>query len=191
VKEIILKYLKQVDVIPCLIVFAFSLWMSTRPHAAESFNSASPAVNVALQASRLSRGVQPSLDGLSTARASSVSPSVYQVAYLDLVDGPIVFDAPAGLRAKLMDGFQRPLCSEGAIGGRVWCGDVGMLGPDRGKGATYVILPPDFNGDVPPEFLRLRSRTYGVFVLWRGEEDGNGAQEDFVDAAWRSAPFGW
>jgi hypothetical protein len=187
VKEIILKYLKHSDILPYLYLIAFSLCMATGPHVAERFDSASRAANASSTSSTMPGGVQPSLRGRLTARADSVHPSVYQVAYLDLVDGPIVFEAPPGLRAKLIDGFQRPLCSEGAIGGRVWCGDVGMLGPDKGKGATYVILPPDFKDDVPTEFLRLRSRTFGVFVLWREETetDANDAAEDFVDAAFK------
>ena len=30
------------------------------------------------------------------------------------------------------------------------------------------MLPPDFKGKVPPGYLTFRSRTYGVFVFWRG-----------------------
>jgi len=35
----------------------------------------------------------------------------------------------------------------------------------RGK---YLVLPPDYKGDVPPGYFTYRSRTYGVFVFWRG-----------------------
>ena len=94
---------------------------------------------------------------------------IYAMGYLDLkADGPIVIEVPPGLQGILDDFFQRPLCSERKIEGRIWCGDVGLPGPDHGKGGKYLILPPDYKGDVPKEFFALRSRTYGVFVFWRG-----------------------
>jgi len=94
---------------------------------------------------------------------------IYAMGYLDLkTDGPMVIEVPPGLQGILDDFFQRPICSERKIEGRIWCGDVGLPGPDHGKGGKYLILPPDYKGDVPREFFALRSRTYGVFVFWRG-----------------------
>lgn len=37
-----------------------------------------------------------------------------------------------------------------------------------GQRGKYLFLPPDFKGGVPRGYLTFRSRTYGVFVLWRG-----------------------
>jgi hypothetical protein len=71
-------------------------------------------------------------------------------------------------RASLTISGQRPICSEGEIDGRVWCGDVGLPGPDRGKGGKYLLLPPDYKGTAPIGYYTMRSRTYGVFVFWRG-----------------------
>ena len=94
---------------------------------------------------------------------------IYALGYLDLKkDGPMVIEVPPGLQGILDDFWQRPICSEGKIDGRDWCGDVGLPGPDKGKGGKYLILPPDYSGDVPAEFFAYRSRTYGVFVFWRG-----------------------
>ena len=94
---------------------------------------------------------------------------IYALGYLDLKDdGPMVIEVPPGLQGVLDDFWQRPICSEGQIGGRVWCGDVGLPGPDKGKGGKYLLLPPDFKGNAPPGYFTLRSRTYGVFVFWRG-----------------------
>ena len=94
---------------------------------------------------------------------------IYAMGYLDLkADGPMVIEVPPGLQGILDDFFQRPICSERMIEGRIWCGDVGLPGPDHGKGGKYLILPPAYKGDVPKEFFALRSRTYGVFVFWRG-----------------------
>ncbi len=94
---------------------------------------------------------------------------IYALGYLNLKqDGPLVIDAPPGLQGILDDFFQRPICSVGNIDGRQWCADVGLPGPDKGKGAKYLILPPDFKGDAPKGYLVYKSRTYGVFVFWRG-----------------------
>jgi hypothetical protein len=58
---------------------------------------------------------------------------IYALGYLDLKgDGPMVIEVPPGLQGILDDFWQRPICSEGKIDGRVWCGDVGLPGPDKG-----------------------------------------------------------
>ncbi len=94
---------------------------------------------------------------------------IYAMGYLDLkADGPMVIEVPKGLQGILDDFFQRPICSEGPIDGRVWCGDVGLPGPDKGQGGKYLVLPPDYKGEIPQGYFVLRSRTYGVFVFWRG-----------------------
>ena len=94
---------------------------------------------------------------------------IYAMGYVDLKDdGPLVIEVPPGLQGILDDFFQRPICSEGMIEGRTWCGDVGLPGPDHGKGAKYLLLPPDYQGAIPKGYLTFRSRTYGVFVFWRG-----------------------
>src|SRR5262245_57757157 len=94
---------------------------------------------------------------------------IYAMGYLDLKeDGPMVIEAPPKLQGILDDFFQRPICSEGTIDGRVWCGDVGFVGPDKGEGGKYLLLPPDYKDDVPKGYFPFRSRTYGVFVFWRG-----------------------
>jgi len=94
---------------------------------------------------------------------------IYAMGYLDLKqDGPMVIEVPPGLQGILDDFFQRPICSEGPIDGRIWCGDVGLPGPDKGKGGKYLVLPPDYKGEIPKGYYVLRSRTYNVFVFWRG-----------------------
>jgi len=94
---------------------------------------------------------------------------IYAMGYLDLhADGPLVIEAPPGLQGILDDFFQRPICSVAKLRGKIWCGDVGLPGPDQGKGGKYLVLPPDYAGKVPAGFLAYRSRTYGVFVFWRG-----------------------
>ncbi|GGP22052.1 DUF1254 domain-containing protein [Silvimonas iriomotensis] len=94
---------------------------------------------------------------------------IYAMGYLDLKqDGPMVIEVPPGMQGILDDFFQRPICTVGQIEGRQWCGDVGLPGPDHGKGGKYLILPPDYQGDIPDGYITMRSRTYNVFVFWRG-----------------------
>ena len=94
---------------------------------------------------------------------------IYALGYLDLKeDGPMVIEVPPGLQGILDDFWQRPIPSIGEIDGRKWAGDVGLPGPDRGKGGKYLVLPPDYKREVPKGYLTFRSGTYGVFVFWRG-----------------------
>lgn len=92
---------------------------------------------------------------------------VYAMAYLDLEKyGPLVVEAPAGVQGMFDDFFQRPLLGP-TIDGRTWRGDVGLAGPDKGKGGTYVLLPPHYTGPEPSEGYVYRSRTNNVFLFWR------------------------
>ena len=64
---------------------------------------------------------------------------IYAMSYVDLgKDGPIVFDAPPQMQGILLDFWQRPI----PVDGGKYSGDVGLFGPDQGKGGKFVILPP-------------------------------------------------
>jgi len=95
---------------------------------------------------------------------------IYAMGYVDLAEtGPLVIEVPPGLQGILDDFMQRPICMEKAIGNHTFCGDVGLPGPDQGHGGKYLLLPPDYTGKVPDQgYFVFRSRTYGVFVFWRG-----------------------
>jgi len=57
---------------------------------------------------------------------------------IDLSKGPMVIDVPAGpLIVVAMDVNQR------------WVADMGIPGPDEGKGGKHLLLPPDYKGTVP------------------------------------------
>jgi len=101
---------------------------------------------------------------------------VYAMAFLDLQkDGPMVVEVGPGLQGILDDFWQRPLTgplTDSKLGvpspdGKRWFGDVGLVGPDEGKGGTYVILAPDYDDEEPTEGYVYRSRTSGIFVFWR------------------------
>lgn len=74
-------------------------------------------------------------------------------------DGPVVVDIPpaveAGLFGSLLDAWQVPLV------------DVGPRGEDQGNGGKYLLLPPNFDGDVPTGYILVRARTYNGYSLLR------------------------
>ena len=81
---------------------------------------------------------------------------VYAMSYLDLKNGPVVVEVPPKLQGMFCTFWHRPLC------------DVGYVGPDKGKGGTYLLLPPDYKGDKPEGYFTFTSETYRVFLFWRG-----------------------
>jgi hypothetical protein len=59
----------------------------------------------------------------------------YVFGFINLESGALQIEYPAGKTAgRVLDFWQRPLC------------DLGLPGPDAGKGATYVIVGPDDDG---------------------------------------------
>ena len=81
---------------------------------------------------------------------------MYSMSYLDLKEtGPLVVAAPPGVIGMFTDFFQRTIV------------DVGAIGPDRGRGGLYLLLPPDYQGHVPDGYFTFTSSTYNVFLFFR------------------------
>jgi hypothetical protein len=74
-------------------------------------------------------------------------------------NGPVVVEIPpivdAGLMGTFIDAWNVPLA------------DIGAQGEDQGKGGKYVLLPPDFRTAVPQNYLRVASRTFNGYALFR------------------------
>jgi len=88
--------------------------------------------------------------------------SVYAVTWLDLKDGPIVVESPPNTLG-IVDNFWFE-----------YVADLGMVGPDKGKGGKFLFLPPGYEGKVPKGYHTYQSPTYGNLLLWRGfQVDGN------------------
>jgi hypothetical protein len=49
--------------------------------------------------------------------------------------------------------------------------DLGMAGPDKGKGGKFLVLPPGYEGEVPDGYFVVPSNTYGVWLFMRGYLD--------------------
>jgi hypothetical protein len=79
----------------------------------------------------------------------------YTVLWLDTTNGPLVMEVPPEVLGPLDDAWFR------------WVIDVGMTGPDKGKGGKYLLLPPGYKGEVPEGYFVARSRTFGNLLFFR------------------------
>jgi hypothetical protein len=79
----------------------------------------------------------------------------YSVLYLDTKNGPLVLEIPPQVLGPLDDAWFR------------WVSDVGFTGPDKGAGGKYLLLPPDYTGEVPAGYFVARSRTFGNLLFFR------------------------
>ncbi len=82
--------------------------------------------------------------------------SVYCISIFDLKKGPIVVESPPNTLGMINDMFFR------------YVTDLGNAGPDRGQGGKFLILPPDYEGDIPDGYFVAKSPTYQNIIFWRG-----------------------
>lgn len=98
-------------------------------------------------------------EGLMDARTlflTAQTTTPYAFAEIDLKNGPVVVDIPAGVLGSLDDAFFR------------FVSDVGITGPDHGKGGRYLFVGPDYKGDIPKKgYFVARSRTYRHWLFMR------------------------
>jgi hypothetical protein len=88
--------------------------------------------------------------GILTANATT--PYIISTVNLEKT-GPWVIELPAGATAGMVNDFwQRPIT------------DLGVVGPDKGKGAKYLITPPGYKGDKPSGYHVFASKTNNIFV---------------------------
>ena len=89
---------------------------------------------------------------------------IYAMSYVDMSEtGPVVFEAPPNLQGILLDFWQRPI----PVDGGKFAGDVGLPGPDAGKGGKFLVLPPGYAGNVPEGYYVYRSGTNNLFIFLR------------------------
>ena len=81
--------------------------------------------------------------------------TIYSFIWLDTKKGPLVVEVPP-MVLGLIDNFWYR-----------WVADIGITGPDHGKGGKYLILPPGYTGDVPEGYFVVRPSTYGNWMPFR------------------------
>jgi hypothetical protein len=85
--------------------------------------------------------------------AQSTTP--YAFAEIDLKNGPVVVEIPGPVLGSLDDAFFR------------FVSDVGLTGPDQGKGGKYLFIGPDYKGDIPEGYFVAKSTTYRHWLFMR------------------------
>lgn len=87
--------------------------------------------------------------------------TVYAISLIDLAkDGPVVLDIPAGPTAGMIDdGWWRSQTM------------VGLVGPDKGKGGKFLLVPPNYQGELPSK---------GYFIVHSSMNDLNFMIRGFV-----------
>jgi hypothetical protein len=138
----------------------------------EAFLSGMPAASVYAFCEGLSQaGVKRNsgigiTEDLMDARSLFLTPNsttVYVLACLDLKDGPVVLEVPPGVLGPVDDAYFR------------YVTDVGLIGPDKGKGGKYLFVPPGYTGQLPSEgYFVAKSPTYSNLIFYRAfVQNGN------------------
>ena len=106
--------------------------------------------------------------------------TIYILGSFDLAHGPVVLEAAPGLVAPLDDAYFR------------FVTDVGFTGPDQGKGGKYLLVPPDYKGELPKEgYFIVHSQTYRNWLLGRAfvQNGDKAATVKAVKAKMRVYPY--
>jgi hypothetical protein len=98
-------------------------------------------------------------EGLMDARSLFLTPNtttVYGFTCFDLSKGPMVLEVPTGVLGPVDDADFR------------WVNDIGLTGPDAGKGGKYLFVPPG-NTDAMPEtgYFIQKPRTNTLLLFFR------------------------
>jgi hypothetical protein len=155
----------------------------------ETFMKGMPATSVfAFCRSMEEIGVKPNqgvgiTENLMDARSLFLTPNTttpYNFSCMDLSAGPVVVEVPPGVLGTVDDAYFR------------WVNDVGVTGPDQGRGGRYLFLPPGYTGPVPEMgFHVMRSSTNRLLMFYRAfVKDGDiKAAVDGVKAAAKLYPL--
>ncbi|MEC5385686.1 DUF1254 domain-containing protein [Uliginosibacterium sp. H3] len=81
------------------------------------------------------------------------SDTPYMGSTLNLKEGPMVVEMPAGAYLGVLNDHNFN-----------WINDIGIPGPDAGKGGKHLILPPDYKQTPPEGYIVSRSKTWYVLV---------------------------
>jgi hypothetical protein len=137
----------------------------------EAFLSGIPAASVHALCNGLeSVGVKKNqgmgiTENLMDARSLFLTPNsttVYSFFCIDLKDGPVVVQIPPGVLGPVDDAFFR------------FVTDVGLTGPDKGKGGKYLFVPPDYKGSLPARgYFIAKTPTYTNLIFFRAFVQNN------------------
>jgi len=81
--------------------------------------------------------------------------TIYNFIWLDTHKGPVVIEVPPMSLGAIDNFWYR------------WVTDIGITGPDKGKGGKYLVLPPEYKGKIPDGYFVVRPSTYGNWAPFR------------------------
>lgn len=129
----------------------------------EAFLNGMPAASVyAFLEGLKSEGLEPGDLGITETlldarglllTAQSTTP--YAFAEIDLKNGPVVVEIPGPVLGILDDAFFHYVL------------DIGLTGPDKGKGGKYLFVGPNYKGEIPEGYFVAKSKTYRHWLLMR------------------------
>lgn len=100
----------------------------------------------------------PTFEANLNARSIFLTPNAttpYTWIWINLHDGPLVVEVPPMTLGMIDDFWFR------------YVTDIGIVGPDKGKGGKYLLVPPGYKGEVPTGYLVVRVPTYESILVWR------------------------
>jgi len=81
--------------------------------------------------------------------------TVYMSGVLDLREGPVVMELPAGLLGTLNNVWQQPLVDLG-----------GPFSPEQNRGGKFLILPPGYDGPLPATHHHIAESDTNIVVFY-------------------------
>jgi hypothetical protein len=107
------------------------------------------------------------------------STTMYGFAEIDVKNGPYVLEIPPSVLGPIDDAYFR------------WVIDIGLTGPDKGKGGKYLLVHKSYSGEIPDGYFVARTPTYRNLMIFRafvknGNLKGTAAA---VKAVYRSYPL--
>jgi len=139
--------------------------------AVDAFLNGIPATSVYAMLEGLKQaGAKPGdlvlWQNLYDARSLLLTPQTttpYAFAEINVKDEPAIVEVPAGrLVGAVDDAFFR------------WVTDLGVTGPNQGKGGKYVFVGPDYKGALPDGYRVVKTPTYRNWMFLRAlVQDGD------------------
>ena len=81
--------------------------------------------------------------------------SPYTGIWIDLNNGPVVLEVPPKVLGMINDLWSRYVV------------DLGILGPDKGAGGKFLVLPPGYEGAIPEGYFIVTSPTLKSLCYYR------------------------
>ncbi|MEM9059299.1 MAG: DUF1254 domain-containing protein [Pseudomonadota bacterium] len=107
-------------------------------------------------------------ENLMDARSIWLTPNtttIYIGSNVNISEGPVVIEVPAGLLGLLDDAAFE------------FVANIGALGPDKGKGGKYLLMHNDDETPVPEGYFELRTKTFEHWLLLRRSPGPDGDVE--------------